>query len=135
MGDDSVTNGFFHRAIEIWEDDGGASRATVDSSPVALAGSAAQVEWAERIRNLVNVDFNRVASAFRTVAGTQLPGRRADTERILDILEEKRIEVMSRPQAGYFIHNWQEIGDQVRQMIFHDDRYKAIQRNRPARPR
>lgn len=135
MADESAGKVFFLRAIEAWEDDGGASGSPGDSTQVALTGSAAQVEWAERIRSLVNVDFHRVAAAFRLVAGQQAGGRRADTEKILQILEEKRAEVMSRPQAGYFIHGWQEIGDQVRQLIFHDERYKAIQRNRPARPR
>ena len=37
---------------------------------------------------------------------------------------------MSRKQAGYFIHDWQEIGGQVRQMIFHDARYQAMKGNR-----
>jgi hypothetical protein len=42
------------------------------------------------------------------------------------ILEEKRAEVMAKDQAGYFIHEWQELRDQVRLMITHDPRYKAI---------
>lgn len=133
-GDEFAMNNFFHRAIETWEDEGGAPRCVGDSASVALTGSAAQVEWAERIRILVNADFGRVAAAFRVVAGKQIADKRADTEMILDILEDKRVEVMSRRQAGYFIHDWQEIGDQVRQLVFHDERYKAIKRNRPARP-
>ena len=40
---------------------------------------------------------------------------------------------MSRTEAGYFIHDWQEIRDQVRQMIFHDPRYQAIKSNRASR--
>lgn len=48
----------------------------------------------------------------------------------LSILEEKRAEVMRREQAGCFIHDWQEISDQVRQMIFNDVRYQAIKSNR-----
>ena len=28
-------------------------------------------------------------------------------------------------QAGHFIHDWQEINDQVRQMIFNDARYES----------
>jgi hypothetical protein len=58
-----------------------------------------------------------------------------DTEAVIAILEDKRAEVMSREQAGYFIHDWQEISDQVRQMIFHDARYQAITANRVARRR
>ncbi len=128
-------SGFFPRAIETCEDDGGAPACTGDSPQAVLAGSVAQVEWAVRIRNLVSVEFDRVASAFRMAARKQSAGRRADTEAILEILADKRIEVMSRRQAGYFIHDWQEIGDQVRQLIFHDERYQAIKRNRPARSR
>jgi hypothetical protein len=33
---------------------------------------------------------------------------------------------MRNEEAGYFIHGWQEIGDQVRQLIFRDSRYQAI---------
>ena len=33
---------------------------------------------------------------------------------------------MEHQEAGYFIHDWQELRDQVRQMIKKDDRYKAI---------
>lgn len=135
MADKLAMKSFFHRAIEAWEDDGGAPAAINGSTLPALTGSVAQIEWAERIRRLVNDDFDRVSAAFRLVAGQQTAGKRADTETILGILEDKRLEVMSRQQAGYFIHRWQEIGDQVRQLIFHDDRYKAIQRNRPIRPR
>ncbi|QOY86443.1 hypothetical protein [Paludibaculum fermentans] len=135
MADGSVMSGFFQRAIETWEDDGGAPVSTGDSTQVVLTGSVAQVEWAERIRSLVKADFDRVASAFRLVAEKQSAGSRADTETILEILTDKRNEVLNRRQAGYFIHDWQEIGDQVRQLIFHDERYQAIKRNRPARPR
>jgi hypothetical protein len=39
---------------------------------------------------------------------------------------------MSRKDAGYFIHDWQDIYDQVRQMIFHDPRYQAIRSNKAA---
>jgi hypothetical protein len=38
----------------------------------------------------------------------------SDTEAIIAILEDKRAEVMSREEAGYFVHDWQEISDQVR---------------------
>jgi len=33
---------------------------------------------------------------------------------------------MAHEEAGYFIHDWQEMRDQVRQLIMNDDRYKAI---------
>lgn len=91
-----------------------------------LLGSASQIEWAESIRARVNEEFDRVAAAFRSVAERQDAGKRNDTEAILAILEDKRAEVLKRDQAGYFIHDWQEIRDQVRQMISQDPRYQAI---------
>ena len=36
-------------------------------------------------------------------------------------------------EAGYFIRGWQEIGDQVRQLVFQDARYQAIKTNWPSR--
>ncbi len=99
----------------------------------SLRGTEAQVEWAERIRRQVSTEFDRVAASFRSVAAKQAAGKRADTEAVIAILEDKRAEVMSREQAGYFIHDWQEIGGQVRQMILHDGRYQAIKNNRAAR--
>jgi hypothetical protein len=98
-----------------------------------MSGTAAQVEWAERIKHQVDGEFDRVAAAFRAIAARQRPDRRADTETILTILEEKRADVMSRQQAGYFIHDWQDFGDQVRRMISDDGRYLAIKRRRAAR--
>ena len=97
-----------------------------------MSGTASQVEWAQRIRCRVNDEFDRVARAFRSVAAKQSDERRAATEAILGILEEKRTAVMSRHDAGYFIKEWQEIGDQVRQTIFHDPRFQAIQAARVA---
>ena len=88
------------------------------------------MEWAERIRVTGAAEFARVAAAFRAVGGKQSEEKRAETEAILVILEDKRVEVMSRPEAGYFIKDWQEIGDQVRQMIGRDARYQAIQAQR-----
>jgi len=76
----------------------------------------------------VNVDreFDRVAAAFTAHAALQTEPARADTLRILGILEEKRAETMANPRAGYFIRDWQELTDQVRQMIFKDPRYQTI---------
>ena len=45
---------------------------------------------------------------------------------MIAILEEKRAEVMSKPDAGYFINGWQELHDQVRKMMINDARYQAI---------
>jgi hypothetical protein len=99
-----------------------------------MTGSAAQLEWAERIRRQVGAEFERVEALFRTIARGQCDEKLADTETILTIIEEKRAEVMKRSQAGYFIHDWQEITDQVRQMICKDPRYVAIKTKRASRP-
>ena len=52
-----------------------------------------------------------------------------DTQAVITILEDKRAEVMGKDEAGYFIHDWQELGDQVRKMIAQDPRYKRIKVN------
>ena len=101
----------------------------------SMNGTASQVERAERIKREVNDEFDRLAAAFRWYARRQEDARRADTEAVLVILEEKRAEVMGRQEAAYFIHDWQEISDQVRQMIFHDARYLVIKVNREERRR
>jgi hypothetical protein len=92
---------------------------------VRLTGTPAQIEWAERIRPLVDTEFDRVANALKGAASP-------DTDAVIAILEEKRHEVMARDQAGYFIHDWQELNDQVRQMIGQDARFQAIQARRAA---
>ena len=116
--------------IEAWEGEGGSALPLPGVPAIPMTGTANQIEWAERIKRQVNEEFDRVARSFRSVAGKQSDAARADTDAIVAILEEKRAAVMSREQAGYFIHDWQEIGDQVRQMILHDTRYQTIRRNR-----
>ncbi len=98
-----------------------------------MTGTPSQIEWAERIKPRVAAEFDRVAAAFQSVAGNQSEQARSDTRAILAILEEKRAEVMTRDQAGYFIHEWQELNDQVRKMIAQDSRYQALHANRLAR--
>ena len=71
-----------------------------DSSPHALSGTPSQVEWAGRIKRQVNAEFDRVAASFRSVASKQNDEKRADTESILAILEDKRSEVMNQETAG-----------------------------------
>ena len=110
--------------IDEWNDDGGAY------GPLCpLTGSTAQVEWAERIRLRVSSEFDRVASAFQEVALKQEPAARNATEAVIAILEDTRDQVMFNDNAGYFIHDWQDISDQVRRMIFSDPRYQAIKSN------
>lgn len=100
-----------------------------------MTGTASQIEWAELIKPRVNAEFDRVAKAFQAVAAGQVEQDQTDTRAIIAILEEKRVEVMAKDQAGYFIRNWQELTDQVRQMIAQDSRYQTIKANREARPR
>lgn len=97
-----------------------------------LSGTPSQIEWAELIRPRVNAEFARVAKAFGEVAAHQSEPHRLDTLTILAILEEKRSEVMANAEAGYFIRYWQELSDQVRQIIARDPRYQAIKANRAA---
>jgi hypothetical protein len=120
------------KQLEAWEGEGAAALAPLlpvnfaRPGPVQLTGTRSQVEWAERIRRQVNIEFDRVAASFRAVAQKQPAGKRAATEAIIAILEDKRAKVMSRDQAGYFIRDWQEIDDQVRRMIANDPRYAEI---------
>jgi len=120
------------KQLEVWEGEGGAALAPLLPDPVQLTGTPSQVEWAERIRRQVNIEFDRVAASFRIVAQKQPAGKRADTEAIIAILEDKRAEVMSRERAGHFIRDWQEIDDQVRQLIANDPRYLETKSHRLA---
>lgn len=100
-----------------------------------MTGTVNQIEWAVMIKERVNAEFNRVAKALRSAAGKQTDRDRVDTQAILVILEDKRAEVMARTQAGYFIHDWQELNDQVRRMILEDGRYLEIKSKKKARQR
>ena len=141
---------FAKDVTEAWEDEGGAlsptdcrltaeerldpSLGTTRNGP-EMTGTVNQVEWAEQIKVRVSAEFDRVAKAFQSVADKQTEQDRRDTLAVIAILEEKRAEVMARNQAGYFIHDWQAITDQVRQMIAQDSRYQVIKANRAARRR
>ena len=100
-----------------------------------LTGTPAQVEWAERIIPTVAQEFDRVATAFRELASRQTGLDQADTWRVIAILEEKRVATMANDRAGYFIRDWQELNDQVRQMIGKDPGYREIKDARAARRR
>jgi hypothetical protein len=100
--------------IEALEGAGGAASQPHRPSADSMSGTTSQVERAERIKRQVNAECDRVAASFRSIAGKQGNGKRADTEAIMAILEDKRSEVMTSEQAGYFIRDWQQIGDQVR---------------------
>jgi hypothetical protein len=98
-----------------------------------VTGTVNQIEWAVQIKERVRAEFDRVAKALQSVAGEQAEQDRVDTQAIIAILEEKRAEVMARTQAGYFIHDWQELSDQVRRMIVQDPRYLAIKNSKITR--
>ncbi len=100
-----------------------------------MTGTASQVEWAERIKAGVFIEFDRVAKALLLASHAQAEPDRSDTLALIAIVDEKRAEVMARNEAGYFIHVWQELNDQVRQMIGRDARYQAIKAARLARKR
>jgi hypothetical protein len=99
-----------------------------------MTGTPSQIEWAEQIKPRVDAEFDRVAKAFASIAARQREPARTDTRAVIAILEDKRVEVMSRNEAGYFIRDWQELAGQVRQMIHQDPRYQAIRAGKAARP-
>jgi hypothetical protein len=109
--------------ISEWEAEGGSLNETPEK---ALTGTVNQIEWAKQIKTQVNAEFDRVKAALETVAAKQSGQDRMDTQAVIAILEDKRAEVMAHESAGYFIHDWQEMRDQVRKLIMKDDRYKAI---------
>ncbi|HEY2381556.1 MAG TPA: hypothetical protein VGK48_10310 [Terriglobia bacterium] len=110
-------------AIAVWEGEGGA---VARMAELRLIGTVNQIAWAEQIRVQVDAEFDRVRKALESVAGRQSPENGTELEAIIRLLEDKRAEVMGNEQAGYFIHDWQELRDQVRQLIVGDPRYKRI---------
>ena len=117
--------------IQVWDDEEVAPITSPSSPWPSLTGTESQVEWAERIRVGVRHEFDRVEKSFRAIAARQHGTKRARTESIITLLEDKRQAVMSRTEAGYFIRDWQEISDQVRQMIAGDSRYPPLNAARP----
>jgi hypothetical protein len=109
--------------IGAWEEDGGSIEPIPENT---LTGTANQVEWAERIRTQAGAEFDRVSRILETAAREQSPQRQSDTRAMIAILEKRRAAVMANRQAGYFIRDWQELGDQVRKMIVNDAAYQAI---------
>jgi len=91
-----------------------------------MIGTINQIAWAEQIKAQVDSEFDRVRTVLESAAAKRLPEDRIDIQAIIQILEEKRAEVMGNEQAGYFIHDWQELRDQVRRLIAADPRYKSM---------
>jgi hypothetical protein len=97
-----------------------------------LTGTPSQVEWAERIRLTVSGEFDRVAELFQVQARRQTGSKQDETQAVIAILEQKRVETMAHLQAGYFIREWQELSGQVREMIAKDPGFQAIRDQRTA---
>ena len=116
-------------AVAAWEAEGGAPCRTAQT---AMTGTVNQIGWAEQIKIQVNGEFDRVRRVLESAARKPQAEDRADIKAIIAILEEKRVEVMAREDAGYFIHDWQELRVQVRELIVGDVRYKAIKSASPA---
>lgn len=119
-------------AIPAWEDDGG----SCGIKEHRMIGTLNQIAWAVQIKSQVDAEFDRVRKVLEH-AMTKSPMDIAEIESIIQILEEKRGEVMENERAGYFIHEWQELGNQVSRMVVRDPRYQAIkvsQATRHGRP-
>ena len=120
-------------ALESWEDEGGSAPSIPVAAKRAMKGTTNQVAWAEQIKTQVNEEFDRVAKALELAASKRVEQDRADIQLMIAILEDKRAEVMANDRAGYFIHDWQELRGQVRELIAADPRYHTIQASRAAR--
>ena len=122
-----------------WESEGGApipldTSAHVETgAKTILVGTPNQIERAEEIKDRVHKEFDRVAMILKSVAAKQVGWSQTDTLKLVAILEEKRRDVMANDRAGYFIHSWQELSDQVREMIVKDFRYGKIMARQAAR--
>ena len=104
---------------------------TVAATP--WLGTPSQIEWAERIKPLVSAEFDHVAETLEAVARRQPITDCLETRAVIAILEEKRLEVLGRNEAGYFIKSWQELTDQVQRLIRDDSRFAAIRLAKAAR--
>ena len=124
---DGMTTSGIEPEISAWEDEGGSQ---ARSAEIRMTGTVSQIAWASQIRRQVDGEFARVRRALELAASKQVVTNRRKTDAMIAILEEKRAEVMAREDAGYFIHDWQELRNQVNQLIIGDTRYKAI-KSRP----
>ena len=79
----------------------------------------------------MNEEFDRVAKALELAASKRAGQDRADIRLMIAILEDKRAEVLANDRAGYFIHDWQELRGQVRDMITADPLYRTIKASKP----
>jgi hypothetical protein len=114
------------KPIESDEDEGGPTTQLPTAAIQPLKGTKNQVDWAETIRSQVNAEFDRVANALESAARKRSEDNREDIRAMVAILQEKRAEVVANDRAGYFIHDWQELRGQVRDMLIKDPRYLGI---------
>src|SRR2546423_1675775 len=94
--------------ITAWEDEGGS---TAPPAQHRMIGTLNQIAWAVQIKAHVNAEFDRVRRVLEYAMTKQSPRDSIDIQAIIRILEDKRAEVMENEQAGYFIHDWQEMGN------------------------
>jgi hypothetical protein len=118
------------KAISEWEDDGGLSARFEERR---MIGTLSQIAWAVQIKSQVETEFDRVRKVLEYAMTKQSSKDVIDIQSIIRILEDKRTEVMENQQAGYFIHEWQELGNKVSRMIVEDPRYQAIKASQTAR--
>ena len=116
--------------VTAWESEGGFAARIAERG---MIGTLNQIAWAVQIKSQVEAEFDRVRKVLEYAITKQSPEDAADIEAIIRILEDKRAEVIKNEQAGYFIHEWQELRDQVSRMIVGDSRYKAIKASQTAR--
>ena len=148
LGSATVMEDLMAEVLGEWESEGGATIRFDDSTHLAtpgfgpsiaaktiLAGTPNQIEWAEQIKDRVHKEFDRVGVILKSVAEKQVSWDQTDTLGLVAILEEKRHDVMAKDRAGYFIHDWQELSDQVREMIVKDPRYGKIMARQAVRKR
>jgi hypothetical protein len=98
-----------------------------------MTGTETQIEWGAKLKLRVGTEFDRVSRVFQTVCDKQREPDRAETEAIIAMVGEMRSTVMANDDAGYYIREWQDLKNQVRDMVSQDQRYKAIRANRELR--
>jgi hypothetical protein len=115
------------------DDGGGSGRVAQEKN--TMIGKINQAKQAEQVKVRINTEFDRIAKALASAAARQTGQERMDTEAVIIILEDKRTEVMAKSQASYFINNWRELSDEVREKIVQDPRYRDINTQRARRQR
>ena len=82
----------------------------------------------------VIAEFEQIARSLRSVRRRQHGCHREVTDSILQILEEKRTEVMSLGPYSPAIQAWRGVRDPVLPMILSDPRYAALRQKKIKNP-